>query len=178
MMLIIRASFLNSYGKNIAKPRYDQKKDQCAKYCHAPLNIRIHLVFWWISPKRHFATLTLKFLLNPITKETMTNLQNTVKRRGIIVVRKCEIRAERHSGQKYGQFAKLCHRPFIHGFPLVYLCVSCKQHFGVLPVKFLLNQVTTHKMTSLKKVVTRLTTIVLCYSYSVYHEKDTLELLP
>ena len=89
MMLFIRASLLSSYGKNIAKPRYDQKKDQCAKYCHAPLNIRIHLVFWWISPKRHFATLTLKFLLNPITKETMTNLQNTVKRRGIIVVRKC-----------------------------------------------------------------------------------------
>ena len=58
-------------------------------YCHTPLNIRIHLVFWWISSKRHFATLTLKFLLNPITKETMTNLQNTVKRRGIIVVRKC-----------------------------------------------------------------------------------------
>ena len=89
MMLFIRASLLSSYGKNIAKPRYDQKKEQCAKYCHAPLNIRIHLVFWWISPKRHFATLTLKFLLNPITKETMTNLQNTVKRRGIIVVRKC-----------------------------------------------------------------------------------------
>ena len=39
--------------------------------------------------KRHFRTLTLKLLLNPITKETMTNLQNTVKRRGIIVVRKC-----------------------------------------------------------------------------------------
>ena len=60
-----------------------------ANYCHTPLNIRIHLVFWWISSKRHFATLTLKFLLNPITKETMSNLQNTVKRREIIVVRKC-----------------------------------------------------------------------------------------
>ena len=85
MMLFIRASLLSSYGKNIAKPRYDQKKDQFAKYCHTPLNIRIHLVFWWISSKRHFATLSLKFLLNPISKETMSNLQNTVKRRGIIV---------------------------------------------------------------------------------------------
>ena len=89
MMLFIRASLLSSYGKNIAKPRYDQKKEQFAMYCHTSLNIRIHLVFWWISSKQHFATLTLKFLLNPITKETMTNLQNTVKRRGIIVVRKC-----------------------------------------------------------------------------------------
>ena len=33
-------------------------------------------------------------------------------------------------------------------------------------------------MTSLEKVVTRLRIIVLCYSYSAYHEKDTLELLP
>ena len=89
-----------------------------------------------------------------------------------------KIRAEPHSGLKCGQFAKHSHRPFIHRFPLVYLCVSCKQHFGVLPVKFLLNQITTHKMTSLEKVVTRLRIIVLCYSYSAYHEKDTLELLP
>ena len=89
MMLFIRASLLSSYGKNIAKPRYDQKKEQFAMYCHTSLNIRIHLDFWWISSKQHFATLTLKFLLNPITKETMTNLQNTVKRRGIVVVRKC-----------------------------------------------------------------------------------------
>ena len=85
MMLFIRASLLSSYDKNIAKPGNDQKKDQFAKYCYTPLNIRIHVVFWWISSKRHFATLSLKFLLNPITKETMSNLQNTVKRRGIIV---------------------------------------------------------------------------------------------
>ena len=48
-----------------------------------------HLVFWCLSSKRHFATLTLKFLLNPNTKETMPNLQNTVKLLGIIVLRKC-----------------------------------------------------------------------------------------
>ena len=57
-----------------------------------------------------------------------------------------KIRAEPHSGPNYGQFAKHSHRPFIQSFPLVYLCVSCKQHFGVLTVKFLLNQITTHKM--------------------------------
>ena len=83
-----------------------------------------------------------------------------------------------HSGPKYGPFLKHSHRLFIHRFLLVYLCVSCKQHFGVPPVKFLLNQITTHKMTSLEKVVTRLRIIVLCYSYSAYDEKDTLELLP
>ena len=80
MMLFIRASLLSSYGKNTAKPGYDPKKKQFAKYCHTPLNIRVHLVFWWISSKRHFGALTLKFFLNPITKETMTNLQNTVTR--------------------------------------------------------------------------------------------------
>ena len=88
MMLIIRASLLILYGKNVAKPRYDQKDDQFAKYFHTPLSLRIDLVFCCLSSNRHFKTLTLKFLLNPITKETMTNLQNTVKRRGIIVFRK------------------------------------------------------------------------------------------
>ena len=88
-LLIIRASIWSPYGKNVAKPRQDQKDDQCAKYCHTPLNLRIHLVFWCLSSNRHFGTLTLKFLLNPITKETMTNLQNTVKRLGIIVFSKC-----------------------------------------------------------------------------------------
>ena len=89
MMLFIRASLLNSYGENIAKPRYDQKDDKFAKYCHTPLNLRIYLVFWCFLSNRHFGTLTLKFLFNPITNETMTNLQNTVKRLGIIVFRKC-----------------------------------------------------------------------------------------
>ena len=51
----------------------------------------------------------------------------------------CEIGAKPHCGQKYGQFLKHCHRPFIHRYPLVYLYIWCKQHFGVLTVKFLLN---------------------------------------
>ena len=89
MMLFITASLLSFYSKNVAEPHYDEKDDQFAKYCHTPLNLRIHLVFWWLSSNWHLGTLTLKFLLNPITKETMTNLQNTVKRLGIIVFRKC-----------------------------------------------------------------------------------------
>ena len=55
-----------------------------------------------------------------------------------------KICAEPHSGPKCGQFAKHSHMPFIHRFALVYFCVSCKQHFVVLTVKFLLNQITTH----------------------------------
>ena len=87
-LLIIRASIWSPYGKNVAEPRQDQKDDQCAKYCHTPLNLRIHLVFWCFSSKGHFGTLTLQFLLNPITNETMTNLQNTIKHFKIIVFRK------------------------------------------------------------------------------------------
>ena len=78
-LLIIRASIWRPYDKNLAKP--------C--YCQTPLTLRFHLVFWCLSSNRHFGTLTLKFLLNRITKETITNLQNTVKRLGIIVFRKC-----------------------------------------------------------------------------------------
>ena len=88
-LLIIRASIWSPYGKNLVDPRCDQKDDHIAKYCHTPRDLRIHLFFLCLSSIRYFGTLTLKFLLNLITKETMTNLQNTVKRFGIIVFRKC-----------------------------------------------------------------------------------------
>ena len=78
-LLIIRASIWRPYDKKLAKP--------C--YCQTPLTLRFHLVFWCLSSNRHFGTLTLKFLLNRITKETISNLQNTVKRFGVIVFRKC-----------------------------------------------------------------------------------------
>ena len=90
----------------------------------------------------------------------------------------CEIRAEPHCGQKYGQFPKNCHRPFIHRFPLVFLRVSCKQQSGVFTEKFLLNQITTHKMARSENIVTSLRITVLCYSYSAYNQNDTSELLP
>ena len=84
-LLVMRASIWSPYGKNLADPRQDQKDDQFAKYSHTPLSLRFHLVFWCLSSNAHFGPLTLKFLLSPITKETMTNLQNTVKRLGNIV---------------------------------------------------------------------------------------------
>ena len=181
-LLIIRASIWRPYDKKLAKP--------C--YCQTPLTLRFHLVFWCLSSNRHFGTLTLKFLLNRITKETITNLQNTVKRFGVVVFRKCF--AAHHQSdilelflwnprrtpmwKKYGQFAKHCHRNFIHRFPLVCLFVSCKQRFGVFTERFLLNQITSHKMACLKNIFTRLRIIVLYYSYGAYHQNDTLKHLP
>ena len=91
MMLFILASLLSFYSKNVAEPRYDEKDDQFADASHAsqshashtPLNLRIHLVFWCFLLNRHFGTLTC---LNPITNQTMTNLQNIVTRLRIIVL--------------------------------------------------------------------------------------------
>ena len=88
-LLIVRASIWIPFGKNLAEPCYDQKDDQFAKCCHTPLNPCFHWFFWRLSSNRHFATLNLKFLSKPITKETMNNLQNTLKRLGIIIFRKC-----------------------------------------------------------------------------------------
>ena len=87
--LVIKSTIWSPYGKNLAEPGYDQKENKFAKYWHTPLNLRFHLVYWSLSSKRHFATLTLKFLLNPNTKETMTSLQNTFKLLRIIGFRKC-----------------------------------------------------------------------------------------
>ena len=189
--LIIRASIWSPYGKNLPDPRYDQQDDQYARYWHTPFNPRIHLVLLFLSSNQHFRTLTLKFSFNPITKDTMSNFQNTVDRVVIIVFMgfflliiraafwssQCEIRAEPHCGQKYGQFPNHCHRPFIHRFPLVYLYVSCKQHSGVFTEKFLRNQITTHKMASLKNIVTSLRIIVHCYSYSACQQALVVEKL-
>ena len=131
--------------------------------------------------------------MNGITKETMTNLQNTVKRHGIsfsgsillpiIIVTfwssYCEIRAKPHRGLKNGQYSKNCQRPFIYRFSLVYLCVSCKRHFGVLTVKFLLNQ----KYESIRWLVWKILSQGSESSFfstrnSAYHQNQTLELLP
>jgi len=61
---------------------------------------------------------------------------------------------------------------------MVNYCVVCKQHFGVLILKFLLNQISTHNMASLENIITRLRIMVLCSSYSAYQQSDTLKLLP
>ena len=44
-MLIIRATLLSSYSKNVAKPRYEPKDEQFAKHFYTFLNVRFDLVF-------------------------------------------------------------------------------------------------------------------------------------
>ena len=122
----------------------------------------------------------------------MTNLQNTVKRLGIIVFRKYF--AADHQGDILElllwnsqqtplwptiwpiskTLSQVFYSPFSAGLVVRIMCTS----FGVLTVKFLLNQITTHKMASLESIVANLRIIVLCYSYSAYHQNDNVELLP
>ena len=57
--LIIRASIWSPYGKNVAKPRQDQKDVQFAKYCHTPLHLGIHLVFFFAFHQKDILELLL-----------------------------------------------------------------------------------------------------------------------
>ena len=87
-LLIIRACIWGPHGKNLPEPRYHQKDDQFAKYCHASQSsYSLSFLVPFIKPT--FWALTLNFLLNLVTKESMTNLQTTVKRLGNILFRKC-----------------------------------------------------------------------------------------
>ena len=132
-LLIIRASIWSPYGKNLAEPRYDQKDDHFAKFCHTPLNHRFHLVIWCLSSERHFGAVSVKFSLNRITAQKMTNLQNTVRRLIIIVLSLSydayhqsvtlssygKNVAKAHYDQKDSRFPKFCHTPLNYPFHLV-----------------------------------------------------------
>ena len=85
---------------------------------------------------------------------------------------------EPHYERNDDQFAKYSQTHWDHCFQEVFCWISSEWHFRLLSVKFLLNQITTHKMASLENIVTRLRIIVLCYSYCAYHQNDTLELSP
>ena len=86
MMLIIRASLLSSYGKNVAKLHYEPKYPQFAKIFYTSLNVRVDLVFQCFSSQSHFRAVTVKILLNPITAHKTANLQNNVGRLIIIIL--------------------------------------------------------------------------------------------
>ena len=131
--------------------------------------------------------------MNPITKEAMTNLQNTVKRRRIIVFSKYfaaliiratfwssyrEICPELHCDPKYGQYAKHSDRPFIHRFPLVYLCVHVSNILESLLWNVYLTKLWLIRWPVWKILSHASESFVLFYSYGAYHQNDTLELLP
>ena len=78
MMLIIRASLLSSYGKNVAKPLYERKDALFGKTFYTSLNLRVDLVFWCFPSYSHFGAFTVKFSLNLFTAQKIANLQTTV----------------------------------------------------------------------------------------------------
>ena len=75
----------SSYRVIVTKPHYDAKDGRFEEFCHTSLNYRFHLVILHFSLKRPFGAVSVKFSLNRITAQTMTNLQNTVKRLLMIV---------------------------------------------------------------------------------------------
>ena len=83
-----------------------------------------------------------------------------------------------HYERNHEQFPKYSQTLRDHRSHEVFCWWASEWHFGLLTVKFLLNQITTHKMASLENIVARLRIIVLCYSYCAYHQNDTLELSP
>ena len=126
MMLIIRASLLSSYGKNVAKPRYQPKYSQFARKVYTSLNFRFDLPFWSFSSQSHFGAFTVKFLLNAITTHKMSNLQ------------------------------KNCQKPLNPRFQLDLRCLPSERHFEVVTVKLSLNAITTKKIADFRNSVTRL----------------------
>ena len=83
-----------------------------------------------------------------------------------------------HYERNHEQFPKYSQTLRDHRSHEAFCWWASEWHFGLLTVKFLLNQITTHKMASLENIVTRFRIIVLCYSYCAYHHIDTLELSP
>ena len=149
-LLFIRTSIWRTNGKNLADSRFAQKDFQFARYCHTPLNLRIQLVFWCLSSNRRFGTLTFKFYWTPLPRiwwpiyQIHSNASESSPTESVLLLiiiatfgsSYYKIHTEPHSGPKYGQFAKHCHRPFFHRFSLVFFFVSCTQHFRILTVKF------------------------------------------
>ena len=81
-----------------------------------------------------------------------------------------KILVEPHYKRNDDQFAKYSQTLRNHRLQKVFCWWLSEWHFGLLTVKFLLNQITTHKMASFENIVTRLRIIVLCYSYCAYHQ--------
>ena len=89
IVLTISRTLWSSYLEIVTLPYYGAKDGRFAKFCHTPLNRRFYLVIWCLSSESHFGALSMKFSLHRIAAQTMTYLQNTIKRPGIIVASKC-----------------------------------------------------------------------------------------
>ena len=109
-----------------------------------PRNHRFHVVLCLLSSKWNFRAVSVKFSLNPIPAQKMTNLKKTVRRLIIIVLSLFSLLiikasiwrpysknfANSRYHQKDDQFAKYCHTLFhIHR---VIWCLLSNRHFKLL----------------------------------------------
>ena len=146
-LLIIRASIWNPHGKNLADPRYDQKDDHIAKYCHKPSQSSYSL--------RSFMSFIKPVFWNSYFK----------------------ILAESHYQRNDDQFAKYCQTPRNHRFRELFCCWSLARHFGALTVKFAPNPILAQNMANLQTTVTGLLFTVFRWSIFAYYVPNILEFL-
>ena len=114
MMLIIRASLLSCYGKNVTKPRNERKDLQFGK-------IILH-----VSEFSFWPCFLVLFII-----VTFCSFYG-------------EVSAERYYRPQDVQFARNCQKPPNPRFQLDLRCLSSERHFEVVTVKLSLYAITTN----------------------------------
>ena len=145
MMLFIRASLLSSYGKNIAKPRYDQKNRPMCKVLSHASQYSYSASFLVDLIKTTFCNSYFKILVKP------------------------------HYEGNDDQFAKYCQTPRNHCCQEVFCCWSSVRRFEALTVKFAPNAILAKNMANLQNTVTGLLFTVFRWSICAYHVSNILE---
>lgn len=85
ILLIITVTFWCSCSKiSLNLTPLLPKRWPISNCAQTSLNHRFKLVFWCLSPQRHFGAVTVKFSLNKIMTRKMVNFQNPVRRFQII----------------------------------------------------------------------------------------------
>ena len=147
MMLIIRASLLSSYGKNVVKPRYETKDSQFARK---------------ISHVSEFSFWPCCLVLSIIV--TFWSFYG-------------EVLADPYYCPQDGQFAKHCQTPVNHRFQLDLWCLPSERHFEAVTVKLSLNAITTKKIADFQNSFTHLLIIAFISLFGALHYSHILELL-
>ena len=111
-MLIIRASLLSSYGKNVTEPRNESKDLQFKK-----LILHVSVFSFWPFFLVLFITVTFCSFYG-------------------------EVPAERYYRPQDVQFARNCQKPPNPRFQLNLRCLPSERHFEVVTVKLSLNAIT------------------------------------
>ena len=148
MMLIIRASPLSSCGKNLAKPRYDQKDDQFA----SSVTRLLIFVFTLFFGAFHQAD-TLELILKNSCWIPLRTKPWPI----------CKILSNASGSTLSGSVLLVYHHSDILDFLLW---------------NFYLTKLRLIRWPVLKNIATFLRIIVLCYSYCNYHQNDNFKLSP